>query len=115
MFRLAQALDDLTRHRADIGAAMAANFGLIAHTAQRHADKFASRRAGDGFSKRCLANPRRSDKAQDRAFQFGGAFLHGKIFKDALLDLFQAVMVRVQNGLGARQINVAPACACSRE
>ena len=35
-------LDDLARQSADVSAAMAADFGLIAHAAQRHPDKLAA-------------------------------------------------------------------------
>src|SRR3546814_5193784 len=64
--RLAQVLDDLAGHGADVRPAVAANLGLVAHAAQRMADELPSRRAGDRAAKRCLAHARRTDEAQYR-------------------------------------------------
>src|SRR3546814_2227075 len=50
--RLAQVLDDLAGHGADVRPAVAANLGLVAHAAQRMADELPSRRAGDRAAKR---------------------------------------------------------------
>jgi hypothetical protein len=40
-------LDDLPRQRADVGAAVPANLGLVAHAAQRHAHKLPPRGLGN--------------------------------------------------------------------
>ena len=64
--RAANALDDLSRQGADVGAAMSADFGLVVHAAQRHAHELAAQRPRDGFAQRGLAHARRSDETQDR-------------------------------------------------
>jgi hypothetical protein len=88
------ALNDFTRHRADIGTAVTANFAFIAHAAQRHADKIAVRRFGNRLPQRCFTNTRRADETQDRAFDLSfRALLHGQVFKNAFLDLLKAVMI----------------------
>ena len=51
-------LDDLAGHGADVGAAMAANLGFVAHAAQREADKFAAGGLGDGHAERGFAHAR---------------------------------------------------------
>ena len=56
----AQPLDDLARQRADVGAAMAADLGLVAHAAERHADELAAERVGDRLRERRLADARRA-------------------------------------------------------
>ena len=56
-------LDDLAGQRADIGAAVSANFRFIAHAAERDANKFASRGAPDGHGERGFADARRPDEA----------------------------------------------------
>ena len=66
----ANALDDLSRQRADVSAPMAANLGLVVHAAQRDADELASQRARDRLAQRGLAHARRSDEAEDRALSF---------------------------------------------
>ena len=66
--RFLHGLNDASRHRADIGPAMTANFALITYAAKRDADKFPSRSAGNRFPERGLSDTRRSDEAQDGAF-----------------------------------------------
>ena len=64
---LAQRLDDAARQRADVGAAVAADLGLVAHAAERDAHELAPERAGDALAERSLADAGRADEAQDRA------------------------------------------------
>ena len=63
----AQPLDDLSGQRADVGAAMAADFGLVAHAAERHADELAAERFGNRPGQRRLADAGRPDEAENRA------------------------------------------------
>ncbi len=93
-------LDDLTGQRADVGAAMTANLRLIAHAAQREADELAARGLGDRHAERGLADARRSDEAEDRTLGILDQLAHGEKFEDALLDLFEAVVIFVQNLFG---------------
>ena len=97
-------LDDLAGQGADVGAAVAADFGLIAHAAERHADELASGGLGDRHSQRSLADARRPDETEDRAFGILDQLAHGEKFKDALLDLLQAIVIFVQNFFGAGNI-----------
>ena len=83
---------------------MAADLGLVAHAAERHAHEFAAGRLGDRLAERGLADAGRTDQAQDRPGQLVGALLHGEILDDALLDLLQAEVIGVENLLGERQI-----------
>ena len=66
-FGSAQSLNDLARQRADIGAAVAADFGFVMHAAEGDAHELASERASDGFAERGLAHAWRPDEAEDRA------------------------------------------------
>jgi len=102
--RLLHRLDNLARHRADIGAAMPANLGLIPYAAQRHAHEFAARRLRNGFAQRGLADARRADQTQDRALELVHAFLHGEIFDNPLFDFFKPVMIGVENFLRLGEI-----------
>ena len=65
--RLPQALDDAAGQRADVGAAVAADLGLVADAAEREADELAPHRARDRAPERRLADARRPDEAEDRA------------------------------------------------
>src|SRR5262249_60664124 len=102
--RLAHALDDLARHRTDIGTPMAADFRLVAHATKRDADEFATSGLGDRLAERGLADAGRAYQAQDRARQLIGALLHGEILDDPFLDLLKAVMVGVEDLLAERKI-----------
>ena len=94
---LVDRLDDAAGQRADVSAPVAADLGLIAHPAERHAGKLAAHRPGDRARDRGLADAGRADQAEDRAPHLAGQLQDGKIFEDPLFDLFQAVMVFVQD------------------
>ena len=79
---------------------MAADLGLVAHAAERHAHELAPGRPRDRLAERGLADAGRTDQTQDRAGQLVGAALHREIFDDALLDLFEPEMVGVEDLLG---------------
>ena len=64
---VAQALDDAAGQGADVGAAVAADLGLVAHAAEREADELAPHGARDRAAERRLADARRADEAEDRA------------------------------------------------
>ena len=113
--RLFQRLNDLARHRADIGAPVAADFALIAHAAKADADEFPPRGAGDRAAQRGLADARRADKAQDRPLELVRARLHGEIFDDAFLDLFEPVVIGIEHLFGAEQILFHPALHAPRQ
>jgi hypothetical protein len=66
VFALRIALHDLARHRADIGAPVAADLGFVAHAAERHAHELATRRLGDRLAKRGLADAGGPTRQQDR-------------------------------------------------
>ena len=76
---------------------MSANFGFVSHAAEGSAREVATHAASDRFSERCLADAGRSNEAEDRSLCIGSEFSDGKEFKDAIFDLFEAVMVRVKD------------------
>src|SRR5690606_30530677 len=91
--------NDAARHRADIGAAVTADFRLISDATERHAHEIASRGLRDRTAERGLADARRADEAEDRAAQLIGARLHREIFEDAVFDLVEAIVVLVEHRL----------------
>src|SRR5690242_1285272 len=80
---------------------MTANFGLVTYAAQRHPHEISPRCARNRFAERGLADTRSADETQDRAFHLLHALLYGKVFEDALLDLFEPEMVGVEHLLRA--------------
>jgi len=84
--------------------AVAADLGLVAHAAERHAHEFAVERAGDRLADRGLAGARRPDQGQDRA----GALVlldpailaqlaHGQVLDDAVLHVLEPFVVGVED------------------
>ncbi len=76
-------LDYFSRHRTDIRSSMAANFRFIPYAAQRHADKFSSKRARNRFCQRRLAYSRRSYKAKDLPLHFFYQIQNGNMLQYA--------------------------------
>src|SRR5690606_19180291 len=101
----AEALDDLTRQRADVRAPVAANLGLVTHAAERHADELAAERARDRLRQRGLADAGGAEEAKDRALDVGVEFADRQVLEDAILDLLEARMIGVEHGLAAMEIN----------
>ena len=114
-FGLSHALDDLARHRADIGPPVTADLRLIVHAAQRKANEFASGRLGDRPAKRGLADAGRADQAQNRPGQLVGALLDREVFDDPLLDLVETVMIIVENLLGKFEVLLDPGALGPRD
>ena len=83
--------------RADVGAAVAADLGLVAHAAQRDADELAAERARDRLAERRLADAGRPHQAQDRPLLAGRQLAHRQVLEDALLDLLEVVVVGVED------------------
>ena len=88
---------------------MAADFGFVVYAAERDAVKVAAGRLGDGFAERGFADTGRADEADDRAFAVFVAFLYGEVVKDALFDVFEAVVVALQDFFGAGDVVLAAA------
>ncbi len=105
---LAHALDQLAGQRTDVGAAMSANFGFIAHAAQRQAHVLAVGGSRDRLAQRGLAHPGRAHQAQHGSLELLDALLHGQILEDTLLDLLEAVVVLVEHLVRMRQVVLDP-------
>ena len=83
---------------------MAADFRLIAHSAQRDAHEFAARGAADGHGQGSFAHARRSHQAKDRAARILHQLPHGQVFEDALFDLFEAKVFLFEDLFGHRDV-----------
>ena len=83
---------------------MTTDFRFVTHAAQSHAHVLAAGGLGNGLTQRGLAHARRAYQAEDGRLDLVHALLHSKIFKNAVLDLFQAKVVFVEHFLGIGQI-----------
>ena len=92
-----QAVDDAAGHRTDIRLAMAADLRLVVHAAEGNARELAVRGMGNAHGDARLARARRADQTQHAALDIGRELAHGQIFRDAVLDLFEAEMLIVEH------------------
>ena len=90
---------------------MAADLGLVAHAAQRHAHELAAGGAGDRLADRGLAGAGRPDQGEDRAgalVLLDAAVLpqlaHGQVLGDPVLDVLEPGVVGVQHLAGVHGI-----------
>ena len=90
-------LQDLARHRADVGAAMAADLAFVVHAAQGHAHELAARGARNRLAQTRLAHARGAHKAQNGRLHLVDAALHREVLKDALLHLLKAPVILVED------------------
>ena len=82
---------------------MAADLRLVFEAAEAHAHELSAERPRDRLGDARLAHAGRADEAQNGRLQFPRQFQDGEIFDDALLDLFQAVVVVVENFFDVRE------------
>ena len=104
--RVAKVADDRARHRADVGTAVAADLGLVAHAADRQAGELPAERPRDRLPERGLADAGRSDEAENGP---GGLVLQlrdREVLEDALLDLPEVEVVLVEDLLRIGEIEV---------
>src|SRR5205823_10805299 len=92
------------RQRADVGAAVAADLGLVVHAAERDALELAPRGARDRLAERGLAHAGRADEAQDRALAVRVELAHREMLEDAALDLVQAEVILVEHAPRLRDV-----------
>ena len=94
---LVNTLDDAAGHRAHVGPAMAADLGLVSHSAQGQPDKLPIQRPGDGAAERRLPHARRPDETEDRSLERLLQGMDREKLEDALLDLLDVVVVLVED------------------
>ena len=92
-----QTLHQFTRHRAHVRAPVPLYFRDVAQTADGEAEKLAVQRARDTLADARLANARRAHHGDDLALRGAAQLADGDELQDALLDVVQAVVVRVQH------------------
>ena len=101
---IAQRAHQPPRQGADVRAPVAADLGLVADAAERHADELPPGRARDRLADRGLAGARRADQRQDDAraavvgdAPLGAQLAHGQVLGDALLHVLEAGVVGVEH------------------
>ena len=100
---VAQGAHEASRHRADVGATVAADLGLVADAAERHAHELAAEGVRDRLAERRLADAGRSDQREDHAalavlnLALLAELAHGEVLDDALLDVVEPGVVGVED------------------
>src|SRR5690606_31986666 len=99
---LGHVLQNLARHGADIGPTVAAYLGFVPNATQGHAHKLAVCGARDGLSQRSFTHARRPYETEDGRLELFDPLLHRQVLDNALLDLFEAIVISVQHLFGVR-------------
>ncbi len=95
---VAQGADDAAGDGPDVGAAVAANFGLVAHAAQADAHHLAPHGPRHRGGDRRLADAGRPVEVDDGALHvLAGQLAHGHVLDNALLHVFQTIMIFVEH------------------
>ncbi len=95
--RLFHELDYLSRQRPDVGPPVAPYLGLVPHAAQGNPHELPPQRPGDRLGKGRFPHARGADEAENRAFQLVHQLADGEVLEDALLGLFEPVVVLVED------------------
>ena len=103
---VAERPEDRARHRADVGAPVAADLGLVAHAADRQPYELPSERARDRLAERRLADARRPDEAQDLTRDLVAKLGDREVLEDPLLDLVEIEVVPVEHLARVREVEV---------
>ena len=106
---------DRAGHRPDVRAPVAANLGLVAHAADREAGELASHRSCDRLAERSLADAGRPDEAENRAGQLLFELADGQILDDAVFDLFEIVVIFVEDRARLLDVDVVGRLAVPRQ
>src|SRR6185369_11445815 len=89
-------LNNASRHRANVGAAVAADLGFVMKAAEAETNEFAIQRSRDRASERRLPDSRRTDKTKYRAFGFFLQLSNGESFDHSFLDSLQPIVVLIK-------------------
>jgi hypothetical protein len=108
-------LDHSARHRADVGAAVSANLGLVAHATERHAHELPSHRACDRTAERRLAHAGRPNETEDRSVEALHQREHADVVEHALLHVLEPVVVLVEHASRVRHVEHVVGALLPRE
>ena len=104
--RFTHGLNDIAGQRTDVRSAMAADFRLVVHAAQTHTPELEAERFRDTLTQRGLTHPGGSNETENRTPAVRIQLAHGEEFEDALFDLVESVMVFIENGAGAFDVQL---------
>ena len=103
---VAEGADDRPGQGADVGAAVAADLGLVADAADGDALELAAERPGDRAAEAGLADAGRADEAEDRPWRLRVELADGQVLEDPVLDLLEVVVVLVEDLPGVGDVEV---------
>ena len=90
-------LHQLARLGTDVGATVALDLGFVAHAADAETVERAPQRLGNRLADAGLAHPRRADQQHNRTTDRAFVSANGEKFEDAVFDVIQPCMVRVEH------------------
>ena len=101
-----QSLDDPSRHGSHVCSPVPPYLSFVPDATERDSDKFPSQCPCYGPAQRRLPHSRRTNKTQDRTLYRLRELPHTQVLEDPLFDLIQAVVILIQDRLGALEIQI---------
>src|SRR6476620_9332558 len=83
---------------------MPADFRFIANATQTHTHKFPAESVSNRLTKTCLADARRSDKAENWSVTLRIQFPHRQILDQSPFDFLEIIMIPIENLLSPIEI-----------
>ena len=99
--------DDAAWNGSDIGSSVSANLRFVPDAAQGHSDKIPVDGSGNRLGNGRFSDSRRSYKAQNRPLQALRELNHCQVFQYPFLDLFQSMMILIENLFRLGKIDVS--------
>jgi hypothetical protein len=100
------AVQDTAGQGSDIGLAVAADLGLVMHSAERDTDVLTSEGTRHGLAEAGLAHSRRAVEAEDGRLHVPFQLKDSQVLYDPVLDCLKSIMVGVQHFLGMLKVKV---------
>ena len=85
---------------------MTSDLGLVAHAAQRDPLKAPAQGSSDGLADRGFADAGWPHEAQNRPLEFGIFLTDAEVLEDALFDVVEPVMIRVEDGFALFEVQL---------
>ncbi len=95
-FHVLECLHELARHRPDVGTAVTLDFRFVAHASETEAVELPSQSISHGASDAGFTHAGRANQQENGAADLALESAHGKELEDALFDVIQAIVMRVE-------------------
>src|SRR6266480_1451608 len=101
-----QFLNNATRHRTDVGAAVPANLRFVTNPAQTHPHKLSPERVGHGLTQARFPDAWRTQQTENWSLTKWVEFADREIFNQPAFHFGQVIMIAIENLLGFVEVEI---------